>query len=184
MSREAASWADRGLARIAVDGAALGELVLRETTLVRARAALQILGAEGAEQVGSAQRLAGAGEAERKLEDLRDAVAGDPGGRGSDAERVEGGRDAADPAECIGEAGVPEVVEPAGELRRICPQRRDLVEGVLERVRRRRQRAGARRAVPVDRTDPDRGKRILEAGELDQVVGGAGLLDDLAEALD
>src|SRR6476469_8683683 len=129
MSREAASWADRGLARIAVDGAALGELVLRETTLVRARAALQILGGEGAEQVGSTERLADAG-AEPNLEDLREAVAGDPGGGGSDAERVEGGRDAADPAECVGEAGMPEVVEPAGELRRICPQRRDLVERV------------------------------------------------------
>src|SRR6478672_8859782 len=133
MSRSGASWAQGGFAGIAVDGSALGELILREAALVRAWAALQLFGPDGIHQVGPAERRAGAG-AERNLDDLREAVTRDPTGGGSDAERVEGGRDAADPAECIGEAGVPEVVEPAGELGGVGPQGRDLVQGVLERV--------------------------------------------------
>src|SRR5213083_813044 len=165
MSPGAASWTHRNLIRVAVDRVALSELVVGEAALVGARAALQILDAgEGAEEVAPAEGLAATAE------DGEDVVAGDPAGGWAGGERVGGDRDAADPAEGVREAGVPEVIEPAGEVGAVGPKGGDLVERVLERVGGGGQGAGSGGAVSVDRADPDLGERVLQAGDLDQIV--------------
>src|SRR4051812_24851445 len=167
----------RYLLGVAIDCAALVELVVAEAALVGARAALQVLEPDPIGEIVRAERLTDAG-AERDLDDLVDVVAGDAGGRRPDGEGVGGHRDPSDAAEGVGEAGVREVIEPAGELGAVGAQHGDLVERVLQRVGRGGQGAGSRGAVAVDRPDPDRGERVLQAGELDQVVCGSGLLDD------
>src|SRR3954447_5115997 len=87
LARRAPFWrlgAERDLVLVAVDGAALGELLLSQAALVGAGAAPQVLDAEGAEQVGRADGLAAAAE------DLQGA-ADHAGGAGG--ERVRQGGD-------------------------------------------------------------------------------------------
>src|SRR5204863_767491 len=128
-------WSEWLFVRIAVDGAALGELVVAEAALVGARAAPQVLEAE---VVG--QEARGVDRADGRIDHVEQ-----PAGHAGDRRRegVEGGGDPPDPAEGIRLAGVREVIEPPGELGAVGAEGGDLVERVAKRLRGGRQGAGA-----------------------------------------
>ncbi len=77
-----------------------------------------------------------------------------------------------------------EVVEPTDEVGRVRPQERDLLRHALERLDRRRERAGAVLAVAIGDLVGDPVERGLAAQELDEVVVGARAPDRLRHVAD
>ena len=109
-------------------------------------------------------------------------LAGAAGAR--ERERVGVDADARGGAERVVGAGVAEVVEPAEQVGRVGAEERELGRVALERVLGGLERALALLAVGVELARGDVAQRLLQARQLDQVVGAAGALDDLREVVD
>ena len=105
---------------------------------------------------------------------------------GAEREGVEGRADPADAAVGVGDPGVAEVVEPAGQLGRVGAEERELVERVARAPSPTRgRRPGA--AAPLALHRPDRrscARLRLQAGQVDEVVVRARVLDDHVEVAD
>src|SRR3954454_21839698 len=157
------------LARVAVEARRrlprVGAVVV--AVLHRARAAV-VLPALG--------RRRGHRRAQRLRDQLERAVDG--------GERVDRRRDAAGRAVGVVDAGVAEVVDPAGAVdcvgaeERICPRL------ALERVGGRRARTRPLLAVALHRADGDVAQRRHRAGQLVEVVARAGAPDEIGQAAD
>ena len=116
------------------------------------------------ERLGSRRRV------EQRLEDAVDV-----------REQVHVQARPARPAERVVEPGVAEVVEPAREVGRVRAGGRELGRRLRERLRGRRERALADRAVARRGADGDVAQRLGRAGQLDEVVVLAGRVDRLRQ---